>query len=251
MARVVPGIHSVRETLKVRPKKITELWLRDGDLHGELEVFFEEAKKNRIYVKRVAQRTLDHQVASHQGVIAMVDGGPEWPMARELERTESGFILAIDSIEDPHNVGSLARSAWNLGGCLGILSSKDRSAGLTAAAEKVASGGFEHIPFQEVPNLAAELKSLKDLGFWIYGLEALAEQTILTTDFAKKAVIVVGSEESGLRKPVTGACDALLSIPQASGASSLNAAIAGAIVGYEFRRQRYLSENLKNSRKKL
>jgi 23S rRNA (guanosine2251-2'-O)-methyltransferase len=163
---------------------------------------------------------------------------------------DHGFFIALDSIEDPNNVGSIARSAWNLG-CLGILTSKDRSAGVTPAAEKVASGGFEHVPVQEVSNLASELIGLKELGFWVYGLDGESSQTLVTTELSAKCVIVIGSEESGLRKPVSGACDALVSIPQASNSQSFNAAVAGAIVGYEFQRQRALTETSKNSRKKL
>ena len=127
--------------------------------------------------------------------------------------------------------------------------SKDRSAGATPAAEKVASGGFEHVPILEVPNLASELISLKELGFWVYGLDAESGQSLTKTELAAKSVIVVGSEESGLRKPVAQACDALLSIPQIASGQSLNASVAGAISGYEFWRQRGLSEIEKNTRK--
>lgn len=248
--RIVPGIHSVRETLKIRPKRITELWLREGKLSGDLEVFLQEALKNRLKIKRVAGPALDKQVTSHQGVIAFVDGAPEWPTAATLKKLERGFFIALDSIEDPSNVGSIARSAWNLG-CLGILTSKDRAAGLTPAAEKVASGGFEHVPFETVSNLASELITLKELGFWVYGLDGESPQSLLETDLGAKSVVVIGSEDSGLRKPVEGACDALISIPQTIRAQSFNAAVAGAIVGYEFWRQGHLSETSKISRKKV
>jgi 23S rRNA (guanosine2251-2'-O)-methyltransferase len=250
MKRIVPGIHSVKETLLVRPKRITELWLREGTLQGDLEAFFHEATKNRTKIKRVAQQTLDKQVGSHQGVIAFVEGGPEWPAPGTLKKLDQGFFIALDSIEDPNNVGSIARSAWNLG-CLGILTSKDRSAGITPAAEKVASGGFEHVPVQEVSNLASELIGLKELGFWVYGLDGESDQSLVKTELSAKCVIVVGSEESGLRKPVAGACDALVSIPQSANSQSFNAAVAGAIVGYEFQRQRHIYDSSKDSRKKL
>jgi 23S rRNA (guanosine2251-2'-O)-methyltransferase len=238
--RVVPGIHSVKETFKVRPKKMTELWLREGTLHDDLELFLQEAQRNRIKVKRVSQQTLDKQVGSHQGVIAFVEGAPDWPRTHDLKELDRGFFIALDSIEDPNNVGSIARSAWNLG-CLGIVTSKDRSAGVTPGAEKVASGGFEHVPVLEEANLAAALISLKELGFWIYGLDGESPQSLTKTELARKSVLVIGSEESGLRKPVVGACDALISIPQQPGSESFNAAMACAIASYEFWRQGALS----------
>jgi 23S rRNA (guanosine2251-2'-O)-methyltransferase len=250
MKRIVPGIHSVEEALKVRPKKITELWLREGHLNEDLEKLQAEAHRHHVKIKKVNQKTLDHQVYSHQGVIAFIDGGPDWPHSTDLKETKTGLIFALDSLEDPQNVGSLVRSAWNLG-VLGILNTKERSAGDSPAAEKVGSGGFEHVPILEVSNLAAELLSLKELGFWVYGLETEGGQSLCNTELSAKSIIVIGSEESGMRKPVAQACDALISIPQKAGSESFNAAVAGAITGFEFLRQRGLSENLKDSRKKL
>ncbi|MDZ4677617.1 MAG: RNA methyltransferase [Oligoflexia bacterium] len=250
MKRIVPGIHSVTEVFRVRPKAITELWLREGDLRDDLNVFYLEAQKKHIKVKRVSQAGLDRQVATHQGVIAFVDGGPPWPTGRELNGFKEGLILALDHIEDPHNVGSIMRSAWNLG-VLGVILTKDRSAGLAPSAQKVASGAFEHVPITEVANLHAELKALQDAGFWVYGLDESATQAIHEVEFAPKSILVIGSEEMGLRKPTLSACDATLAIPQSEGSNSFNAAVAGAIAGYEFLRQRNLSINPKNSRKKL
>jgi 23S rRNA (guanosine2251-2'-O)-methyltransferase len=239
MKRIVPGIHSSLEALKVRPKKITEIWLREGHLNEDLEKIHGESVRHHVKIKRVNQKTLDHQTYSHQGVIAFIDGGPEWPQPEKLRVAKEGLIFALDSLEDPQNVGSLVRSAWNLG-VLGILNTKERSAGDSPAAEKVGSGGFEHIPILEVPNLAAELLTLKELGFWVYGLEAEGAQSLVTTKFAQKSIIVIGSEMAGLRKPVASACDVLISIPQKTSSESFNAAIAGAIAGYEFMRQRAL-----------
>jgi 23S rRNA (guanosine2251-2'-O)-methyltransferase len=250
MKRVVPGIHSVAEVFRIRPKAITELWLREGNLHDDLEAFNQEAQKRHIKVKRVGQHSLDREVATHQGVIAFVDGAPEWPTGPKLNGLEEGLILALDHIEDPHNVGSLMRSAWNLG-VVGLILTKDRSAGLAPSAQKVASGAFEHVPITEVANLHAELKTLQDMGFWVYGLDESAQQTIQEVEFAAKSILVIGSEESGLRKPTLSACDAAVRIPQNPGSNSFNASVAGAIAGYEFLRQRNLSKNPKNTRKKL
>jgi 23S rRNA (guanosine2251-2'-O)-methyltransferase len=249
-SRIVPGIHSVNEVLKIRPKQIKELWLREGNLNPELQEILNQATSHRTKIVRKNSRALEGHVESHQGVIAFVVGGPAWPEGRDLRFMQGGLFFALDGLEDPHNVGSLLRSAWNLG-VKGIISTKDRSAGQPPSAQKVASGAFEHIPFLEVASLSAELLALKDMGFWVYGLDKSDGQPIAETKLAAKCVIVLGSEESGMRKPTIGACDAIVSIPQEAGSESFNAAVAGAIAGYEFVRQNGFPINEKISRKKL
>jgi 23S rRNA (guanosine2251-2'-O)-methyltransferase len=248
--RIVPGIHSVEEVFKVRPKAITELWLREGDLYGELESFFKLAHQYKIKIKRSSIQGMDKIVHSHQGVLAHVNENPDWPSREELEGSKECLLFALDSLSDPQNLGGLMRSAWNFG-ARGVILTKDRSAGVTPGALKVASGAFEHIPTLEVPNLHSELKTLKELGFWVYGLDANASQDLVETDFGAKAVIVIGAEESGLRKPVTSACDAIVSIPQSPSSNSFNASVAGAIAGYEFLRQRKVSKIRKVSTEKI
>jgi 23S rRNA (guanosine2251-2'-O)-methyltransferase len=233
---VVPGIHSVSEVFKIRPRAIEELWLREGALHGELEEFHRQAQSFRVKIKRVAQKTLDREVMSHQGVIAFVKEGPLWPLAHELRGLERALILALDGLEDPHNVGSLMRTCWGMG-AVGVIVPNSHTAALAPSAQKVASGAFEHVPILETANLGAELKDMKDLGFWIYGLDGSSEKSIWDVELAKKSVLVIGSEESGLRKPVASSCDELVRIPQSQTFESFNAAVAGAMACYEFSRQ--------------
>ena len=101
----------------------------------------------------------------------------------------------------------------------------------------MASGGFEHVPVLEVANLHSELKTFKDFGFWVYGLESEAEKKISDEKFSRKAVLVIGSEEGGLHKPIVSICDALLKIPQGQDFPSYNASVAAALVSYEYHRQ--------------
>jgi 23S rRNA (guanosine2251-2'-O)-methyltransferase len=232
----------------VRPKSVVEIWFREGDLHGDLEDLLNQARENHCKVRRSPLGALDKHVKSHQGVIAFAEGEPSWPSQNELKSMETGLILVLDEITDPHNVGSLMRSAWNLG-AVGLISTRERSAGNTASAQKVASGAFEHVPFLEVVNLSAELKLLKDQGFWIYGLAQEGEKVICYEELAKKCVLVVGSEESGLKKPTLGVCDVVVRIPQSPGSHSFNASVAGALAGYEFLRQRTLSQTVRISTK--
>jgi 23S rRNA (guanosine2251-2'-O)-methyltransferase len=224
--RVVPG----------RPKAIVEIWFREGNLNQELQELMSQATSNRIKIIRKGQKSLDAEVASHQGIIAFVEGSPEWYEGRDLRVMNAGLILALDCLEDPHNVGSLLRSAWNLG-VKGVLSARERAAGQPPSAQKVASGAFEHVPFIEVANLASELLALKDMGFWVYGLDRSGSQSVHQVKLAPKSIIVIGSEETGMRKPILGVCDAILNIPQSAESDSFNAAVAGAIAGYEFVRQ--------------
>ena len=235
MKRIVPGIHSVREVFRVRPEKITEIWLREGQLHDDLQEFLEQSQKLHLKINRVPQKRLDQEVGTHQGVIAHVSENPIWPNAAHFKTKERSLIFALDCLEDPHNVGSLLRTGWGLG-IHGVVMTKDRSAGMAPAAHKVASGAFEHIPVLETPNLHAELKTLKEIGYWVYGLDTHGAQTLVQTKWASHVVLVIGREDTGLRKSTVSACDALVKIPQASGSHSFNAAIAGALAAYEVTR---------------
>ena len=234
--RLVPGIHSVLEALKQRPKSIRQITLREGELKGELDSILDIARSKKIPVRRVSVSSLDKIHNPSQGVIAEVCELPEWP-SDFFKKSECALIFALDSLEDPHNLGSILRTGWILG-AKGIVLPKDRAAGLTPAVEKIASGAVDHLPVLEVTNLVQSLKDLKEHGFWVYGLSEKAEKTLSEVEFANKTVLVVGSEASGLRAGVMDSCDELVKIPQATIEHSLNAAIAASIAGYEVMRQK-------------
>ncbi|MBK9293076.1 MAG: 23S rRNA (guanosine(2251)-2'-O)-methyltransferase RlmB [Oligoflexia bacterium] len=242
--RTVPGIHSVYEALITRPHAVSELWVKeDSRLTPELDEILELAGKNKIKIKRLHAQRLDQIVSSHQGVIAYLNDSPSWPDIKRFKECKQGLVIACDGLEDPRNLASIVRSCWNLG-CMGVLTTESRSVSAYApSAQKVASGGFEHVPYKEVTNLNVELEQFKELGFWIYGLDADAKKAIYNTSLAPKAVFLIGSEESGLRKTVREQCDELVSIPSTPKSSSLNAAVACAIAVYEFKRQRALPKN--------
>lgn len=243
MIRVVPGIHSVLEVLKVRPRTIKNIWVKPDPVGPELNEIIALSKRFKISLDRPKPQAMSQKVESHQGVIAFVEETPEWPSRAHLQERSHSLIFALDGVLDPHNLGSLMRTLWNLGG-LGLISPRDRAvSALSPAAQKVASGAFEHLPVLEVVNLGSELKALKELGFWIYGLAALqaeegqGSQPLWDVKVAEKAVFVVGAESTGIRKPVLGACDVICHIPNIKDANSFNASVAGAIAGYEYRRQ--------------
>lgn len=240
MNRTVVGIHACREVLKVRPHKVTEIWLRrDYERQSELQHFARWAQKNsRVKLQLRDDGALNKIAASHQGVAVMVSETPELDLAdlADLPPEKKVILVALDEITDPHNIGAILRTAW-LMGAQGLLVPEHRSGHLTPASMKVASGGAEHVPMVTVANLQSELKSLKDMGFWVYGLAGEGRNQLSQLRLNEKVVWVVGSEEKGIRASVRGVCDELVKIPQASPEASYNASVAAAIALYETHRQ--------------
>lgn len=234
--RLSLGIHSVREALKVRPKAVKSLGLREDYLRApQLKELSELADASRIAIKSLTTSELDAIGSGHQGAAAIITETPKFDI-EELRDLSKCILVACDGLEDPANLGSILRSAWLLG-AKGVLVPQDRSVSLTTAAAKVASGGAEHVPVEVCSNLARELEALREAGFWVFGL---AEKgTGLPSDFKlpEKIVWVIGSESSGLRVTVERVCDELVRLPQIPGGSSYNAAVAASMALYESVRQ--------------
>jgi 23S rRNA (guanosine2251-2'-O)-methyltransferase len=235
--RIVVGIHAVTELLKVRPRAVSQVWLRDKYIdHPDLSRLFDFAKSQKVRVELKNPSVLDRIIASHQGILAFSEQQPEidWPA---LEKAETATLVALDEVEDPHNLGAIMRTAWLLG-ARGILTPEHRSVDLAPAVSKVAQGAAEHVPVEPDNALPERLKRLKDHGFWILGLSHKATQNLFELEIPKKVVWVLGSESSGLRKSVEGACDDLISIPQAAADASYNVSVAAAMALGETFRQR-------------
>ncbi len=234
--RLSLGIHSVREALKIRPKAIKRLGLREDYLRApQLKELADLAEESKIEIKSLTAGELDTIGSGHQGAAAIITETPTFNLEK-VRKMEKCVIVACDGLEDPANLGSILRSAWLLG-AKGVLVPQDRSVSLTTAAAKVASGGAEHVPVEVCANLARELEALREAGFWVFGL---AEKgTGLPWDFKlpEKIVWVIGSESSGLRVTVERVCDQLVKLPQIPGGSSYNAAVAASMALYESVRQ--------------
>lgn len=234
--RLTIGIHSVREALKVRPKAVRILGLRDDYLRApQLKEIFELAEAAGVAVKAMPNGELDSVGSGHQGAAAIVTEIPSIDR-EDLRALESCVILACDGLEDPANLGAVMRSAWLLG-VKAILIPQDRAVGLTVATSKVASGGAEHVPVEAVSNLPRELQEWRDAGFWIFGLAEKGKAKAWDMKIPKKVVWVLGSESSGLRITVERACDELVQLPQVAGGSSFNAAVSASMALYETCRQ--------------
>jgi 23S rRNA (guanosine2251-2'-O)-methyltransferase len=204
----------------------------------------EEAERGRRRVHTVwrAPETSLEQLqrlcgsADHQGVVAEVDPFPYADPERLLD-AEEALVVALDQIQDPHNLGAISRAA-EVAGAAGVVIPERRAASVTAAACKASAGALEHLPVARVRNLADWLEDAKRRESWVYGAAVGAERDYTEVDWSGRAVLVLGSEGSGLRTRVAAACDELISIPVAGAVGSLNASVAAAVILFEARRQR-------------
>jgi 23S rRNA (guanosine2251-2'-O)-methyltransferase len=230
------GAHPVREALKSRKRNVLQLYITGKRGSRQIEEVIRLAKTRNVKIESMDMRTMDKMSggANHQGVIARAEPMRAMRLSNaiyEARDNKKELWLAFDEITDPQNLGSMLRSA----ACLGfsaVLLPKRRSAGITPAVHKVASGAFETVKIVEVSNLTSTLLDLKEEGFWIYGAD-MGGKSIARTDYAYPAVLVIGSEGSGLREKTKEHCDEIISVPQQGGVGSLNAAVAAAIIMYD------------------
>lgn len=234
--RLALGIHSVHEALKVRPKAIRHLGLRDDyNRAPQLKELSELAKVNGVTILDLSIGELDRIGSGHQGAVALLTETPSLDFG-EVSKLQNCILVACDGLEDPMNLGAVLRTSWLLG-ARGVLLPQDRSVSLTSSAVKVASGGAEHVPVEVCSNLPRELARYREAGFWIFGLAEKGTALPWEFQLPEKIIWVVGSESSGLRVTVERACDELVKLPQVSGGSSYNAAIAASMALFESVRQ--------------
>jgi 23S rRNA (guanosine2251-2'-O)-methyltransferase len=203
-----------------------------------------EAERGRRRVHRVwrssdsSPEELERLCGSpdHQGVVAEVDPYPYADPGSLLD-AEDALVVALDQVQDPHNLGAVCRAA-EVAGAAGVVIPERRAASVTAATCKASAGAVEHLPVARVRNLADWLAEAKARETWVYGASAEVERRYTDVDWAGRAVLVLGSEGSGLRPRVADTCDELISIPVAGKVGSLNASVAAAVILFEARRQR-------------
>ncbi len=235
---VLYGVHPVTETLKAGRRKVVEILMARGRPAPRLAEAVEAAKERTVPVREVTAEQLASMTGSpgHQGVAAKV--GP-YPLVElpDLLAGEAPFLLALDGVVDPQNLGALVRSGVCVG-VDGVIIPKDRAAPPTPAASRASAGAMEHVRMARVTNLAAALRELKDRGVWIGGLARAEAISLYDADLTGPLALVVGGEEKGLRPLVRSHCDFGLAIPQVGPVDSLNASVAGAVALYEAYRQR-------------
>ncbi|GAA4871613.1 23S rRNA (guanosine(2251)-2'-O)-methyltransferase RlmB [Ferrimonas pelagia] len=239
---MVFGLHAVEALLNRAPERIKELWLLKGRDDERLKVIAELAAQFGVKAQISARKVLDDKAESsqHQGVVARCVAEPvkgEHELDALLDGVETPFLLVLDGVTDPHNLGACLRSA-DAAGVQGVIVPKDRSVGLTGIVRKVAVGAAESVPLFQVTNLARTLRHLQERGVWIVGAAGEADHDLYQSKLNGPLAIAMGAEGKGLRRLTREVCDELISIPMAGAVSSLNVSVASGICLFEAVRQR-------------
>lgn len=239
---IIEGRNPISEALK-SGREIDKILVAKGDRNGSIIKIISEAKKRGIVVQEVERAKLDSlsHTKNHQGVVAYT-AAAEYVSVEDIlnsarAKGENPFIIIADEITDPHNLGSLLRTA-NAAGAHGIIIPKRRSVGLNSVVAKTSAGAVEFTPVAKVSNIAQTIDRLKKENVWVIGADMDGENTIYTQDFTGSVAIVVGSEGEGISKIVKDKCDFLVQIPMRGEITSLNASVAGALMIYEVVRAR-------------
>ncbi|HEC13204.1 MAG TPA: 23S rRNA (guanosine(2251)-2'-O)-methyltransferase RlmB [Acidiferrobacteraceae bacterium] len=244
---VIFGIHPVESALQRHPERIDVLLLSEGRRDQRLHSLREQAEANGVRWRWVPKEKLDQlsQKGRHQGALLRCQPLPirgEGDLMSFLESLERPpFLLVLDGVQDPHNLGACLRTASGVG-VDGVVIPRDRSSPLTATVHRVASGAVETLPLFQVTNLARVLRMLKEAGVWLVGLDERGESDVHHTDLRGALALVLGAEGQGLRRLSKEVCDLLIKIPMHSEVTSLNVSVAAGVCLYEARRQRDLKD---------
>ena len=239
---IVEGRNAVLELLN-SDRDINKIYVQNGEKHGSINKIIAVARENKIVVTEVEKSKLDFmsKTQNHQGVIAVVppfnycDVEDILELAREKQ--EDVFILILDGIEDPHNLGSIIRTA-ETAGVHGIIIPKRRSVSVNSTVSKVSAGAVEHMKIARVNNINDTIKKLKDNGLWIIGTDGDAKILYYNQDLKGDIAIIIGSEGYGISRLVKENADMLVKIPMKGKVTSLNASVSAGIIIYEAVKQR-------------
>jgi 23S rRNA (guanosine2251-2'-O)-methyltransferase len=236
------GWHAVDAVLKREPERLQQVWIQTGRQDKRVKSVTDALDGLGVRWKVVHRRELDERVSGvHQGVVAAVAESREWTeddlLAQLSNSDKPPFLLVLDGVTDPHNLGACMRTADAVG-VQAVIVPKDKSASLTPVARKVACGAAETVPFVRVTNLARFLRELKDLGVWLIGTAGEADAGLFQADFKGPVALVMGAEGKGMRRLTREHCDQLINIPMQGHVDSLNVSVATGVCLYEALRQR-------------
>jgi 23S rRNA (guanosine2251-2'-O)-methyltransferase len=238
----VYGLHAVMALL-ARGRPVQKLWVQDSRQDARVHALLVQAAERGIMVQRVARDQLDKLTdhGRHQGVVAET-GASAAQDEHGLEElikslTSPAYLLVLDGVQDPHNLGACLRSA-NAAGVQAVIVPKDRAAELTPVVRKTAAGAAESTPFFQVTNLARTLRWLKQQNIWLVGLAGEAQDSLYDLDLKGPLALVLGAEGSGLRRLSKSECDFLARIPMQGSIESLNVSVAAGVALFEACRQR-------------
>ncbi len=254
-SEIVYGLHAVQAVLAQDPSRVLRVYVLRGREDGRVVALLAAAAATQVTVERVDAARLARLAgdAVHQGVVAEVRPVVPWDedrLSAELARLQdpavvaaaaggryAPLLLALDGVQDPHNLGACLRTA-DACGALAVLIPRDRAAQPNATMRKVAAGAAETTPIVVVTNLARCLRDLKQAGLWVVGAEAGAQKRAADVDMTGATVIVMGAEGGGLRQLTRQHCDLLVRLPSLGAVESLNVSVAAGMLLYEAQRQR-------------
>ncbi len=234
---LVEGRNAVIELLKSN-KTIEQLFIANGKMEESINKILGLAKDKGVIVKEVDRKKLDlmSETKAHQGVIAQITPFKYSTVDEILnyakQKDEDPFIVILDELEDPHNLGSIVRTA-ELCGVHGIIIPKRRNVGVTATVYKASVGAIEYVKIAKVSNVNSTIDELKAKNIWVYGADINGEEYSYDTNFNGACAIVIGNEGKGISKLTKNKCDKLVKIPMIGKINSLNASVAGGIMMYE------------------
>jgi len=240
---LLSGIHPVREALRAG-LPLDRVLVAKGAAGPRLQELIELCRERGVPVRFEPRAQLDRAAgsAAHQGVVGF--GAAERYASLEQTTADRGLHVVLDGVEDPHNLGAIARTA-HAAGAAAIVIPERRAVGLTETVARTAAGALAYLPVVRVTNISRALEELKERGYWIYGLDERGGQTYDGVEFNPPTAIVLGGEGRGLHQTVARHCDALVSIPMAGGSAagvaSLNVSVAAGVVLFEWRRRKISS----------
>ncbi|MCP5018447.1 MAG: 23S rRNA (guanosine(2251)-2'-O)-methyltransferase RlmB [Ketobacter sp.] len=238
------GIHSVTAVLKRHPERVLEVKVQEGREEGRLDEVLGITRQLGIACQHVNKKSMDHQFpdANHQGLAArcrLAAPLDEHGLFDLLDKLQvPPFLLILDSVTDPHNLGAVLRSA-DAAGVHAVITTKDKSVGLTPVVRRVAVGAAEVVPFVQVTNLARLIKQLQDRQIWVVGTELdETAKSLYEADLKGPLALIMGAEGPGLRRLTRENCDQLVYIPMQGDVQSLNVSVAAGVCLFEALRQR-------------
>ena len=241
MSEQIEGRNAVLEAFR-SGKCVDKLFILDGCQDGPVRTIAREARKTDTIINYVSKEILDQlsETHAHQGVIAQVAAYDystvDEILARAEEKGEAPFLIILDNVEDPHNLGAIIRTA-NLAGAHGVIIPKRRAVGLTSTVAKTSAGAINYTPVAKVTNIVRTIEELKEKGIWFVCAD-MGGETMYDLDLTGPMGLVIGNEGEGVSRLVREACDFTASIPMKGDIDSLNASVAAGVLAYEIVRQR-------------
>ena len=238
---IIEGRNAIIEAFRAG-RSVDKLFIQEHTKEGSMNTLLREAKKTNTLIKYVPKERLDQisETGHHQGAVAFIAAYNyaeiDDMFALAEERGESPFIIILDEIEDPHNLGAIIRTA-NLAGAHGVIVPKNRACGLTATVVKASAGAINYTPIAKVTNISQTIESLKERGMWFVCADMDGE-TMYDIDLTGSIGLVIGNEGKGVSRLVKEKCDFIASIPMKGDIDSLNASVATGVLAYEIVRQR-------------